>query len=499
MRRAAGAALVACFDRDPALSRELADDLSAWAAPDLTELLADPKVDAVVVATPHDTHEEIARAVVGAGRHLLLQKPLSVDLPSARRIAAFTNSAPVTAGLLFPGRYTAAYRAARAARDHNLIGPVTGLVATYLVDKPPSYYLSGYSGRSTSDWRLSKARSGGGVIIMNLLHHLDLAQSLLDAEAEWVFAHTIPSGHSAEIEDVATLVVGYGPTVASFVGAASVPGGPGEHLRLWGRHGQCQILPSWHLTTASASTIDLRPEPEDPQAIAIDRFVQAVRAGHPPDVTIDHALRTAGRRDGCVRVGRYRTCGIAGGRGAAVRAGVGLMWWWPTDAVPAGAAAVVDGEAWGRIYPDDGNLLRRAAADFLSTARAVGAVVGDPGPIEVLGTGMLATLVRERMGPAVAGAATTMVDTTGEAERIRSAVAELPRFGRLVLAAPPRTAQIPLATYRDVHVRALTLVGVVWATAPQSSVDGQVDELLRRMPLATDPGEGWYLRRGEHG
>jgi predicted dehydrogenase len=194
--------------------------------------------------------------------------------------------------VLLPGRYRAAYRNARQAWDEGLIGQPTGILATYLVDKPPSYYRGGYSMRSVSTWRMSNARSGGGILIMNLMHHLDLAQSLVRTRADWVFSRTVASPHSPEIEDFASVMVGFGDVTATFIGAASVPGPPGEQFRVWGPAGHCVVLPDWRFTSAKDREIDVRtrPGPDDPDTAAVDRFVDAVRAGRAPDVTVEEAL-----------------------------------------------------------------------------------------------------------------------------------------------------------------------------------------------------------------
>lgn len=292
VRLATGAHLVSCFDTAPALAADLAASMDVRCAASLAELLGDPAVEAVIVATPHDTHEQLALAVLAAGKHLLLQKPLAVDLASAIRIGRAAHRAAAITSVLLPGRYEPGYRLAGRARDAGLLGRPAGLTASYLVDKPASYYRGGYSNRAASSWRLSKARSGGGVLIMNLLHHLDVARSLLRAEADWVFADTLPSSHSAEIEDVAALTVRFGDTIATFVAAASVPGGPGEQLRIWGSRGHCVVLPDWQLTSsADRSGFDEKPGPAgEPGALALDGFADAVRRGRRPDVSLLDAL-----------------------------------------------------------------------------------------------------------------------------------------------------------------------------------------------------------------
>ena len=191
--RVPGTVLAGCFDADPRLARDLAARFGTVPDDRLEELLGRPEIEAVLVATPHDTHEQLALAVLASGKHLLLQKPLAADLPGAARIAAAAARADVTASVLMPGRYEPGYRLARTALDRGWLGPAAGLVSTYLVDKPASYYRSGYTRRTDSGWRLSKARSGGGVLIMNLTHHLDIACSLLRAHPNLVFAETVPS------------------------------------------------------------------------------------------------------------------------------------------------------------------------------------------------------------------------------------------------------------------------------------------------------------------
>lgn len=291
--QAPGTKLVSCCDLDAELARGLADRLGAASTTSLEDLLVDPGVDAVLVATPHDTHEQLALRVLAAGKHLLLQKPLSADLASARRIAAAATAAEPVASVLMPGRYEPGYLLARRALTAGWLGVPLGLVSTYLVDKPATYYRGGYSRRAESTWRLSKKRSGGGVLIMNLLHHLDIARSLLGAEADSVYARTLPSEHSPEIEDVASLVTQFGDTVATFVGAASVPGRPGEQLRVWGASGNCVVLPEGRLT-GTADRLEDRGDVggalRDPQAAAVQGFAEAVLYGRQPDVTVEDAL-----------------------------------------------------------------------------------------------------------------------------------------------------------------------------------------------------------------
>lgn len=163
--------------------------------------------------------------------------------------------------------------------------------------------------------------------------------------------------------------------------------------------------------------------------------------------------------------------------------------------VPAGTVAFIDGGSrdrlWGRVYRAGRQVEQRAAVEFAATALAATAAavrgVPDAGRhVAVLGEGTLAWLIRialpmqARAGrvhgaPTVADDVQVVVDTTGSADVLSQAVRSLPRLGLLILAAPPDSAEIVLATYKDIHVRGLTLVGVPWADSPAGSATGPAD------------------------
>src|ERR1700759_137279 len=92
-----GARLTTIFDPLPALAKNLAHRHSATAVDSLTAALSSSDVDAVLVATPHDTQEEIGPPPLDAGKHVLVEKPLAADLDGALRIVrmAETSSARV--------------------------------------------------------------------------------------------------------------------------------------------------------------------------------------------------------------------------------------------------------------------------------------------------------------------------------------------------------------------------------------------------------------------
>ncbi|MEE1827737.1 Gfo/Idh/MocA family oxidoreductase [Streptomyces sp. BE20] len=294
------AELTACHDPFAELAEETAARFGGQHTPDVAALLARDDVDAVIVATPHDTHEQLFSAALAAGKHVLLEKPVAQDLATARRMAELADSAgPLRTGVLFPTRTDPRFGQARAAIAAGEIGEPLGVTATYFTDKPAGYFQGGLSGRAPSNWRLDRDRAGGGFLIMNLIHQVDTVRALLGREADRVYAETAPSSTAdAEgIEDAVTLVLRFGPIVATLIGSASVVGGTGMRTSVWGEKGEVALTPDFRLTHRAplgAAPPAGRPAPTaiDLRTTAFTRFALAVRDGTPVDVSLSDGLRT---------------------------------------------------------------------------------------------------------------------------------------------------------------------------------------------------------------
>jgi predicted dehydrogenase len=193
----------------------------------------------------------------------------------------------------FSYRYYDAVRAARALADAGALGPFRGATVAFHTDKPASYWTGGFSGRAASDWRASRERAGGGVLIMNLTHYVDLLRHLTGAEPEWV-AGTARTEPGAEVEDAIALSVGFtGGAVATISGSASTRGGPPNRVELWGRDGTVRLEPKAEAYTERAVPglpagrwTPLPVEAVDrTRRTFVEQFAAALARGAEPDVT----------------------------------------------------------------------------------------------------------------------------------------------------------------------------------------------------------------------
>lgn len=299
-----GVRVVAVHDRDPARAQDLARRSGARIRPDLDSLLSDPAVDAVYVALPHDLLAPTTVAALGHGRHVLAEKPLAVDRRGIASVRAAAAAAGRSVGVLFELRFVATVPAATDLVRSGVLGAIRQVRIRTLIDKPPAYWSSGPTGQVTDPWRASRARAGGGVVLMNAVHQLDLVRSIVGQEVVRVAAETEPGIAGVEVEDVAAATLRFADgAIGSLVASAHAPGAnAGETIEIDGTDGALRLgdpyadpprlelyLRDPHLDHPGGGWIDIKPAAVDPWAAAVGSFADALRSGRPPIPGLDDA------------------------------------------------------------------------------------------------------------------------------------------------------------------------------------------------------------------
>jgi predicted dehydrogenase len=159
--------------RDAARTRMVAERYGAAASTDLADVLRRDEVDAVIVATPDDTHETIAVEVARAGKALMLQKPMAADAAACRRILAAFAAASCDLQVSFMHRYFDEFVAARALVAAGAVGTVRSI---RLRNATP--------GPDWADWFFDPARVSGGVVHQLGVHGIDLLGQLAGPVAD---------------------------------------------------------------------------------------------------------------------------------------------------------------------------------------------------------------------------------------------------------------------------------------------------------------------------
>jgi predicted dehydrogenase len=170
-----GIDLVAVCDTDADRAAAVARRYGVPAFTCHRDLLDRVRPEVVHVCTPHHQHAQVAVEALDAGVAVLLEKPVAHTLAEADRVIAAARRNPgVKIGVCLQNRYNATSQAARALLDSGTLGAVRGGSATVLWHRDPAYYAA-------RPWRGRVRDSGGGVLINQAIHTLDLMEWLLGA------------------------------------------------------------------------------------------------------------------------------------------------------------------------------------------------------------------------------------------------------------------------------------------------------------------------------
>ena len=163
--------------------------------------LDEVRPEVVHICTPHDRHVQIARDALERGAHVLLEKPVAHTVEQAELLVAAAKDHPsVKIGVCLQNRYNPTSRAAREILRSGELGRVIGASASVLWHRDAAYY-------DARPWRSVRERAGGGVLINQAIHTLDLVQWLVgDVVAATGHAGRY-GGLPGDVEDTAHLVL----------------------------------------------------------------------------------------------------------------------------------------------------------------------------------------------------------------------------------------------------------------------------------------------------
>ena len=237
------AELAAVYDVNPDLANDIIQKFQVRKMETLEELLADSTVDAVYVAVPHYLLVPLTRRVLESGKHALTEKPLGIALEEVDNLIALAEERDLALGVFYEMRYAPAFAKAREIIQSGAIGNIVAVQIQTLIDKPLSYWKSGYAGRSINPWRGIKAQAGGGVVLMNTSHLIDALTYVTGLTVTSVSAEIGTLVANVDVEDVATAVFRFNNgAVGSLIAGAHINGAHhSETCHIYGTAGQIRL------------------------------------------------------------------------------------------------------------------------------------------------------------------------------------------------------------------------------------------------------------------
>ena len=280
---AAGLSVVAVFGENAEKARQLAARHGATAFDTLDSFLNCREIELVMIGSPSGRHAEQGAAVARSGRHVLVEKPLDISTDRIDALLEEVASAGVTLGVFFQDRLKPDVIRLKQALTSDAIG--TPVLATGEVkwSRPASYY-------SGSRWRGSWALDGGGALMNQGIHTVDLLLYLL-GPAVRVSGIIATRVHRIEAEDTAAATIEFESGVIATIAAttAAVDGQP-RRVEIIGSRGSLILVGDALIDPAAAPRPHDRPESARSPVVSdvsahqriIEDFVDAVGRGRPP-------------------------------------------------------------------------------------------------------------------------------------------------------------------------------------------------------------------------
>ncbi len=209
---------------------------------DVSGICKDPDVDAVIVCLPHFLHKPVALECAKAGKHIVMEKPIATTLADADEIILACKSAGVKLAIPYVNRYRPEVQKAKELIEKGVLGKIVYLQIQDMALKPESYWTMGWDKVVTTDWRASKAKAGGGAMLMNCSHYIDFFYFMTGLRAERVSAEYDTYATKIEVEDLMTILIRFKGGATGVVQSSSMLPGKFENVhRIAGTEGQIML------------------------------------------------------------------------------------------------------------------------------------------------------------------------------------------------------------------------------------------------------------------
>ena len=202
---------------------------------DFAEMLKNPEIDVVSVCTPSGLHSDMAVQALRAGKHVLVEKPMDITVDKILAIEKARRETGLKVGGIFQNRRNAIMEPFKAAVEQGRLGDIFAAFFRVNWYRTDDYFLD------NGGWRGTWAMDGGGSLMNQGVHTVDLMQWLL-GDVESVRAHTRIVCHKIETEDFTQSTIKFKRgTIATFISTTSAYPGLGTELQLTGTDGSIHI------------------------------------------------------------------------------------------------------------------------------------------------------------------------------------------------------------------------------------------------------------------
>jgi predicted dehydrogenase len=262
---------VTAVTRDPAGQQPLADRFGLALTSDYAAVLADPNIDAIILATPHSQHASEIIAAAKARKHVFVEKPFTLTCADAEAAIAACEAAGITLQVGFNRRYAPAYldmtrriAAGEVGRVRHIEGQFSG---------PASYQTE------PGNWRSNQTESPGGSMTARGVHVID-SMVAIAGPIDTVFAFSEKQLHAIDVDDTTSCLLRFGDGVTGYLGTLHAASAF-YRIHVFGSKGALEMRGEAELiATDLAGKIErFTFDAADKERAVLEAFADAVAAG----------------------------------------------------------------------------------------------------------------------------------------------------------------------------------------------------------------------------
>lgn len=285
------AKLVGVTDAFPEAGEAFAGKYGVRFSKSFDEMLENREVEIICICTPSGMHAPLAEKAVLAGKHVIVEKPMALNLEEADKVIHACEAAGVKMAVISQLRFSKAAKQLKAALDNGALGKLVMGDIYMKYFRSQEYYDKG-------GWRGTWKMDGGGALMNQGIHGVDLLQYMM-GPVKSVFAHTRTMTRKIEVEDTVSAVLEFRSGALGVIQAATsiYPGTPRrleingekgtiimeeESITKWEAAGMC-IPENLHIGNTDSSAAS------NPAAISMDGhleqigdMIEAVKTGKKP-------------------------------------------------------------------------------------------------------------------------------------------------------------------------------------------------------------------------
>ncbi|MGE5598993.1 MAG: Gfo/Idh/MocA family protein [Bacteroidota bacterium] len=224
---------------------------------DYSEMLGRKDLDAIAICTPSGLHGRQAIEAMRAGKHVVVEKPMDITLPAVDEMRRTQKETGRQLAVISQHRWDQGVRTVKRLLDEGRFGRLAMINCYTHWYRSQAYYDSG-------DWRGTYALDGGGALMNQSIHYIDLLR-WLGGPLESLTAYCATLTHRIEVEDTATACVRFASgALGAIQGTTSAYPGLSTRLEVYGSEGSAVIVADRLVHLHLASDPDRKADPDAP-------------------------------------------------------------------------------------------------------------------------------------------------------------------------------------------------------------------------------------------